>query len=174
MCLLKHNRPMSSGLCFALGTALKISPVVAVPLLALRRQWRWLGAYMAGVAACTGVSIWWLGWKTNLIWLRDIYPCISTGLGNNLNRSFAGLVDVLAAQNISPRLSLPRNGASPPGWVCLRRLAALPSDLVSYTGAGAREETPRAWLTNSFCCPWFTFWRRPSVGRITSLLHCCP
>jgi alpha-1,2-mannosyltransferase len=93
--LLKRQRPMASALCFALGTALKISPVVAVPFLALRRQWRWLAAYVAGLVAFTGISIWQLGWQTHLIWLRDIYPCISSGLGNNINRSFAGLIDVL-------------------------------------------------------------------------------
>ena len=41
--LLASKKPMASGLCFALGTVLKVAPVVAVPLLALRRQWRWLG-----------------------------------------------------------------------------------------------------------------------------------
>ena len=86
---------MSSALCFALGTVLKISPVVAVPFLALRRWWRWLGAYLSGVAAFTGISIWTLGWQTNKTWLTAIYPSISSGLGNTANRSFAGLVDAL-------------------------------------------------------------------------------
>ena len=80
--LLKRQRPMASALCFALGTVLKISPVVAVPLLALRRQWRWLAAYVMGVVAFTGVSIWRLGWQTNLTWLTAIYPSISSGVGN--------------------------------------------------------------------------------------------
>ncbi|MGA3327565.1 MAG: glycosyltransferase family 87 protein, partial [Terriglobia bacterium] len=93
--LFKQQRPMASGLCFALGTVLKISPVVAVPLFALRRQWRWLAAYVAGVAAFTGVSIWRLGWQTHLTWLTVIYPSISSGVGNIINRSFAGLVDSL-------------------------------------------------------------------------------
>ena len=80
--LLKRQRPMASALCFALGTVLKVSPVVAVPLLALRRQWRWLAAYVVGVVAFTGASIWRLGWQTNLTWLTAIYPSISSGLGN--------------------------------------------------------------------------------------------
>ena len=86
---------MASALCFALGTVLKISPAVAVPLLVLRRQWRWLAAYVMGVVAFTGVSIWRLGWQTNLTWLTAIYPSISSGVGNIVNRSFAGLVDAL-------------------------------------------------------------------------------
>jgi alpha-1,2-mannosyltransferase len=93
--LLKRQRPMASALCLALGTVLKISPVAAVPLLALRRQWRWLAAYLMGVVAFTGVSIWRLGWQTHLTWLTAIYPSISSGVGNIVNRSFAGLVDAL-------------------------------------------------------------------------------
>jgi alpha-1,2-mannosyltransferase len=93
--LLSRQKPVASALCFALGTVMKISPVVAVPLLLIRRQWRWLAAYLAGVAALTGLSIWRLGWQTHLIWLRRIYPSISAGLGNHLNRSLAGLIDVV-------------------------------------------------------------------------------
>ncbi len=93
--LLKRQWPMASGLCFALGTVLKIQPVVAVPLLLLRRQWRWLAAYVAGMAAFTGVSIWQLGWQNNVTWLAAIYPNISSGVGSLYNRSFAGLVNAL-------------------------------------------------------------------------------
>jgi alpha-1,2-mannosyltransferase len=93
--LLHRERPIASGLCFALGTVLKIAPVVAVPLLALRRQWRWLGAYMVGVIGFTGISIWQLGWQTNLTWLTAVYPGIANGVGSVSNRSLAGLVDVL-------------------------------------------------------------------------------
>jgi hypothetical protein len=50
---------------------------------------------VAGVVAFTGVSIGQLGWRTNLIWLTEIYPSISSGVGNIVNRSFAGLVDAL-------------------------------------------------------------------------------
>lgn len=113
--LLKRQRPMSSALCFALGTVLKVSPVVAVPLLALRRQWRWLAAYVVGVVAFAGVSIWRLGWQTNLTWLRDISPCISSGLGNYINRSFAGLVDALCGPRYFATLITTTEWPVPPG-----------------------------------------------------------
>jgi hypothetical protein len=93
--LLQRRKPVASGLCFALGTALKVSPVAAVPFLIVRRQWRWLAAYVGGLALLTGLSVWQLGWPTHLTWLRDIYPCISPGLGNYVNRSLAGLLDAL-------------------------------------------------------------------------------
>jgi hypothetical protein len=93
--LLDCRKRVASAFCFALGTVMKVSPAVAVPLLALRRQWRWLAVYAAGVGVLTGISIWDLGWQNHLIWLTRIYPSISSGLGNNLNRSLAGLINVL-------------------------------------------------------------------------------
>ncbi len=93
--LFSRKRPVASALSFALGTVLKVSPIVALPFFALRRQWRWLAAYLAGVAGFTGISIWQLGWNTHLTWLTQIYPAISSGLGNCSNRSLAGLVDVM-------------------------------------------------------------------------------
>lgn len=123
--LLQRQRPMASGLCFALGTVLKISPVIAVPLLALRRQWRWLGAYVAGVVAFTGVSIWRLGWQTNLTWLTAIYPSISSGLGNMYNRSFAGLVNALCGPAYFASVSGDSQWAIPPGLSLVQKACSL-------------------------------------------------
>jgi alpha-1,2-mannosyltransferase len=116
--LLKRQRPMASALCFALGTVLKVSSVVAVPFLALRRQWRWLAAYVVGVVAFTGISIWRLGWQTNLTWLTAIYPSISSGVGNVSNRSLAGFVDVLCGPLYSVPPSIPTEWPVPP-WLSL-------------------------------------------------------
>ena len=123
--LLKRQRPMASALCFALGTVLKISPVVAVPLLALRRQWRWLAAYVAGVVAFTGVSIWRLGWQTNLTWLTAIYPSISSGVGNIVNRSFAGLVDALCGPRYFASLTTATEWPVPPGLSLFEKACSL-------------------------------------------------
>ena len=123
--LLKRQRPMASALCFALGTVLKISPVVAVPFLVLRRQWRWLAAYVAGLIAFTGISIWQLGWQTHLTWLRDIYPCISSGLGNNINRSFAGLIDVLVGPKYFATQFTATEWPVPPGLSLVEKACGL-------------------------------------------------
>ena len=74
---------------------------MAVPFLALRRQWRWLIAYVFGLISFTAVSVWRLGWQTHLIWLTSIFPSISSGLGNIYNRSLAGLLDALSAPGYS-------------------------------------------------------------------------
>jgi alpha-1,2-mannosyltransferase len=113
--LLHRERPMTSGLCFALGTVLKVAPVFAVPLLALRRQWRWLAAYVAGVAAFTGISIWCLGWQAHVTWLTAIYPDISSGVGNPSNRALAGLIDALCGPKYLATLSTEAEWPIPPG-----------------------------------------------------------
>jgi alpha-1,2-mannosyltransferase len=110
-----RQKPVASGLCFALGTALKVAPIVAVPFFLMRRQWRWLAAYVAGVAAFTGVSIWVLGWQANKIWMTAIFPHISSGLGNCANRSLAGLVDALCGPRYYSSLISTIEWAVPPG-----------------------------------------------------------
>jgi len=123
--LLNRQKPMASGVCFALGTVLKISPLVAVPLLALRRQWRWLAAYVMGVVAFTGISIWRLGWQTHLTWLTAVYPSISSGVGNIVNRSFAGLVDALCGPKYFASLSTAIQWPVPHGLALFEKACSL-------------------------------------------------
>jgi hypothetical protein len=123
--LLAHRLTDASALCFALGTVVKISPVIAVPLLALRRQWRWLAAYAVGVAGLSGVSIWVLGWQTNRIWLTGIYPSISSGLGNMFNRSVAGLVNVLCGPAYFATLYTETEWPVPPGLTLFEKACSL-------------------------------------------------
>jgi hypothetical protein len=123
--LLKHQRSMTSAFCFALGTALKVSPVAAVPILVLRRQWRWLAGYVAGIIAINGVSIWRLGWQTHLTWLTAIYPAISSGVGNNYNRSFAGLVDSLCGPKYFATLASSTEWPIPPGLSMFNKACSL-------------------------------------------------
>ena len=107
------------------GRYLKVSPVVAVPLLALRRQWRWLAAYVVGVGAFTGASVWALGWQTNKTWLTAIYPSISSGLGNYDNRSFAGLVDALCGPKYFANLTAATEWPVPHGLSMFEKACSL-------------------------------------------------
>jgi len=113
--LLTRRLTGASAFCFALGTVLKVSPVVVVPLFALRRQWRWLAAYAMGVLALTGISIWVLGWQTHLTWFTKIFPSIASGLGNGDNRSLAGLIDVLFGPKYFATLYATTQWPVPPG-----------------------------------------------------------
>ncbi len=123
--LLKGRRPIPSALCFALGTALKVAPIIAVPLLVVRRQWRWLAAYVSGVVGFTAISVWQLGWQTNLTWLAAIYPSISSGVGNIVNRSFAGFIDALRGPRYFASFTDAIQWPVPPGLALLERICSV-------------------------------------------------
>lgn len=123
--LLSRQRPMASALAFALGTVVKISPVVAVPLLAVRRQWRWLAAYVAGVVAFCGISIWRLGWQAHVTWLTAIYPAIGSGVGNVSNRSLAGLLDALLGPAYTVPPAFPTEWPVPPALAVVEKALGL-------------------------------------------------
>lgn len=93
---LQQRLPILSALCFALATAIKVSPIFAVPLLALRRQWRWLFAYALASAALLALSGWWAGWQNQMLWAGHVAPAISWGIKGFYNRSLPGLVLALS------------------------------------------------------------------------------
>lgn len=85
-----------SAACFALGAAVKINPIFAVPLFAIRRQWRWLTAYGAVIAALFALSIWKLGWENHVVWARQVAPILSQGFKSFWNRSLTSFIFELA------------------------------------------------------------------------------
>lgn len=88
---LKH-RPVASSLCYALGTAIKVSPILVVPLMLMRRQWRWLAYYVLWGAVILGLSIWSVGWQNQMLWLTKVSPLLSCGAEHFDNRSLPGFV----------------------------------------------------------------------------------
>lgn len=93
--LLLRRCPAASSLCFALGTVMKIFPVLVLPLMVLRKQWRWLGYYAVWGLGLLGLSIGTLGWQNHIIWLTKVYPILSRGFEYFGNRSLPGLVFAL-------------------------------------------------------------------------------
>jgi len=105
---LGRGHPLPSAFCFALGTAVKVSPVFALPLLAVRRQWRWFAWYAVCSAALLLVSVWGVGWHNQVVWARQVVPALSCGIKNLGNRSLAGLIPALRnPQGISIFLPVP-------------------------------------------------------------------
>lgn len=94
--LLQQGRTPGSAFCFALGTAIKFSPIYAVPLLLVRRQWRWLGWYAGASLAFLGVSIWNVGLTNHVAWLQRVAPALACGIKSYYNRSLPGLIAALA------------------------------------------------------------------------------
>lgn len=90
--LIKKDRPVWSALLFAIGTLIKVSPVIVVGLFLLRRQWKWLASYMAWCVSLLGISIWRLGWENHWIWATKIFPALSQGLPHYANKSLLSLI----------------------------------------------------------------------------------
>lgn len=94
--LLRRERVIPSAFCFALGTAIKLNPVYAVPLLAMRRKWRWLASYCVVSLALLAISVWRLGWQNHVIWAGQVAPALSCGIKSFWNRSLASFIFGLA------------------------------------------------------------------------------
>jgi hypothetical protein len=94
--LLGRQRLLPSALCFALGTAIKITPAFALPLFVMRRQWKWLAWYGICAAAVLGFSVWRVGWENHVLWACQVAPALSGGMKGFYNRSLAGFVFALS------------------------------------------------------------------------------
>lgn len=90
--LQKTNRPVWSALLFALGTMVKVSPIIVVGVFLLRRQWKWLVSYAAWVGILVGFSIWRLGWENHVLWAVHVLPVLSHGAPYFANKSIAALI----------------------------------------------------------------------------------
>ncbi len=86
------QQPVSSALSFALATMLKVNPAMVCAVFLIRRQWRWLAAYIFWVGAFLGIGIWHLGWQNHLLWARNVLPVISCGVPYFASKSLPTLV----------------------------------------------------------------------------------
>jgi hypothetical protein len=114
-----EEKPVCSALCFALGTMVKVTPVIAVPLFALRRQWRWLLAYVGWMIVLGGISIWRFGWQTNAIYLTKVLPSMSCGFPLATNVSLETILQNIYFKHvlIGPADALGAALATP-SWLC--------------------------------------------------------
>jgi Glycosyltransferase family 87 len=93
--LWSKQRSTASAFFFALGTMVKLMPVLAVGVFFVRRQWRWLVAYGFWIAVLLGVSIWRLGLQNHLDWLHRVYPTLACGAPYVESRSLPSFLEAL-------------------------------------------------------------------------------
>lgn len=86
------NHPMRAGLCLALGTVLKISPVVFIVWLLWRRQFTAIGAWAIGLVGLSVVSALITGGEAFRHFLNHCLPLLGRGAISDTNLSFIGLV----------------------------------------------------------------------------------
>jgi Gpi18-like mannosyltransferase len=89
------KRPILSAFCFALGTMVKVTPLLVVPLFILRKQWKWLIAYTSWMALFLGVGIWQLGWANHVTYFSKVLPAMSSGFPNSRNKSLFTIIQSL-------------------------------------------------------------------------------
>ncbi len=87
-----RERHVTSALFFAAGTLLKLTPALVVPLFLLRRNWKWLAAYIGFSALLLTVSVLQVGWENHRVYLTRILPVISAGVPGFNSKSFPTLL----------------------------------------------------------------------------------
>ncbi len=88
----RTRRIAISAACFAIGTAIKLTPAIVVPIMLLRRQWKWLLSYVAASAALLALSLWRIGWEAHRFYISEVLPSMSAGMGGYLPKSLGTVV----------------------------------------------------------------------------------
>jgi hypothetical protein len=102
--LLTKNQTLLSALSFALATLLKLTPVLAIPLLIIHRRWKWLAAYTAWMCCLLILSIyqsgWQAGWAMQRQFWRVVLPAISCGAPIGQNSSLVAYLEELFLRQV--------------------------------------------------------------------------
>lgn len=88
----KTRASVASAFCFALATMIKLSPVLAVAIFLLRRQWRWLIAYSLWMGAFLAIGVWQLGWDNHIFWFSRVMPMLSGGVPYFASKSLPSFI----------------------------------------------------------------------------------
>jgi hypothetical protein len=112
-----EERPVCSALCLALGTMLKLTPVIALPLLVMRRKWRWVLAYLAWMILLMAISIWRLGWNNEVLYFSKVLPSISQGYPLATNVSLQTVLQSIYLRHVFLTDNLASNVIWTPSWI---------------------------------------------------------
>jgi Glycosyltransferase family 87 len=109
--LLSKNRTSMSALGFAAATLIKLTPVLAVPVLVFHRRWRWLLAYGGSLLSLAGLSVWQAGWAIHRQFVHQVLPSLACGTPICLNTSITAVVQQIFIGGVpnwrQPLLTLP-------------------------------------------------------------------
>jgi alpha-1,2-mannosyltransferase len=93
--LLKKNQTSFSALSFAMATLIKLTPVLAVPVLVFHRRYKWLAAYAAWLCALLVFSLYQAGWTAHRRFWQVALPSTSCGAPVCQNSSLVAYVQEL-------------------------------------------------------------------------------
>ena len=186
--LLSRNRIWPSALCFALATLIKLTPILAVPILIIHRRWKWLLAYAVCMISLVIFSVWQAGWIAHQVYLREVLPSISSGAPIYTNLSIVAYVQELflgyVPTPLSPPAAIPLYAGAASKYAGLlvyylmlgriylrRRYADLVGDLISMVLLGI-VISPISWLHHYSLglLPFVYLWcKMPDKGSRTLL-----
>lgn len=86
---LHKKHPIFAAFFFAAAVFIKLTPIVVVPLMIIRKQWKWLAAFCCWSVLLLGISVWQLGWQNHQEFLTRVMPAMSDGAPNRENRSLS-------------------------------------------------------------------------------------
>jgi alpha-1,2-mannosyltransferase len=98
--LLTKNQTLLSALSFAVATLLKLTPVLAIPVLIVHRRWKWLAAYAAWMCCLLLLSIDQAGWAVQRQFWRVVLPAISCGAPICQNSSLVAYLEELFLRQV--------------------------------------------------------------------------
>jgi Glycosyltransferase family 87 len=121
--LLSKNHAVLSALCFAVATAIKLTPALVVPVLIFHRRWKWLTAYAAWMAGLLVFSVGQAGWSMHLQFLHLALPSMSCGSPVCQNTSIVAYVQEIFLGHVpvsrNPPLTIPPYACAVSRWVAV-------------------------------------------------------
>lgn len=94
---LHKKYPALGALFFAIAVIIKLTPIAVVPLMVVRKQWKWLIAFCCWSVLLLGISVWQLGWQNHQEFVTRVMPAMSDGVPNYENRSLSTALYALSA-----------------------------------------------------------------------------
>ncbi len=106
-----RNCPGLSALFIALAVFIKLTPIIIIPLMIMRRQWKWLAAFIGWSILLFTISLWQLGWQNHQEFLTKIMPVMSNGIAERNNRSLLSIYQFVGLQKV-PTIEDIKNSAA--------------------------------------------------------------
>jgi len=76
---MQTRRTAGSAASFAAGSLVKVTPGIVVPMMLIRRQWRWLISYCVAGALLVLVTLPRVGWNAYWTYATKVFPILSEG-----------------------------------------------------------------------------------------------
>ncbi|HYF65901.1 MAG TPA: glycosyltransferase family 87 protein, partial [Herpetosiphonaceae bacterium] len=89
---LRTNRDGLAGALVAMGTLFKIYPILLLAFFVVKRQWRAVAGFAAGMLVLNGVSVAAVGWQEHVTYYTQVLPRIGGTTGWVENQTVGGFL----------------------------------------------------------------------------------